>query len=173
MAVLSVRVSDDLAARFDAAAHRAGGRSSLLRRLVRAAAAPAHLAVVPTTLARSAMRLMVRLAETEAAHVAAEADAMALPRAAWVAALVRHHGTGAPRFSRTAELTLIATHSELRRIGVNVNQIARALNAAVMEGRVLDTELTAIDDLRRELRAHIEGMGQAFSGNLVYWAAGV
>ncbi|MFN3486396.1 MAG: hypothetical protein ACK44W_13075 [Planctomycetota bacterium] len=41
MSVLSVRVPDELAARFDAAAAPAGGRSALLHRLVREAAAPA------------------------------------------------------------------------------------------------------------------------------------
>ena len=40
-----------------------------------------------------------------------------------------------------------------------------------MEGRILDTELSAIEDLRRELRAHLTGLGEAFAGNLAYWAA--
>lgn len=170
MPVLSVRVSDDLAARFDAAASAAGGRSALLHRLVRAAG-PALVTLPPLPKRRDAMRLMVRLAAPDGDHVAAEAAALALPRAAWVAALVRRHARGGMRFSRTAEHSLLATQTELRRIGVNVNQIARALNTAVMEGRVLDTELTAIDDLRRELSAHIAGLAEAFAGNLAYWAA--
>lgn len=169
MAVLSVRVQDDLAARFDAAARLAGGRSALLHRLVRDAATPSLDAPAAGPERRDALRLMVRLARPEAAHVTSEAAAMGLPRAGWVAALVRRHATGSPRFSRPSELSLIAIHGELRRIGVNVNQIARALNTAVMEGRVLDTELTAIDALRREQRAHIEALGEAFEGNLAYW----
>jgi mobilization protein MobC len=171
VSVLSVRVPNDLAARFDAAAAAAGGRSALLHRLVRDAAAPGSTAPRPRPAARNAMRLMVRLAPDEAAHVIREADAMAVPRAAWVAALVRRHASATPRFSRPAELALIATHGEIRRIGVNVNQIARALNTAVLEGRVLELEMLAVDDLRRELRAHLEGLGDAFQGNLAYWAA--
>ncbi|MBU1376144.1 MAG: MobC family plasmid mobilization relaxosome protein [Alphaproteobacteria bacterium] len=171
MAVLSVRVPDDLAERFDSAAAKTGGRSALLHRLVREAAAKAPRGAPTAFPARDAMRLMVRLASADAAYVAAEAAAMALPRAAWVAALVRRHAAGAPRFSRPGELALIATHGEVRRIGVNVNQIARALNTAVLEGRVLDTELSSLDDLRRELRDHMEGLGEAFRGNLAYWAA--
>ena len=44
------------------------------------------------------------------------------------------------------------------------------MNTAVLEGRVLNTQLTAVDDLRRELRAHIAGLREAFEGNLTYWA---
>lgn len=168
--VLSTRVSDDLAARFDAAAQPVGGRSVLLRRVVAGAAGTPPPAAPEPAARRSAMRLMVRLGAAEGRHVAYQAASMMMPRAAWVAALVRHHATGAPRFSRANELALLAIHGEVRRIGVNVNQIARALNTAVMEGRVLDTELGAIDDLRRELRAHMSGLGEAFAGNLAYWA---
>jgi hypothetical protein len=76
---------------------------------------------------------------------------------------------GRPAFSRGGELSLIAIQGELRRIGVNVNQIARALNTAVMEGRVLDTELSSIENFRRELRDHLFALREAFEGNLAYW----
>ncbi|WP_293454601.1 plasmid mobilization relaxosome protein MobC [Phenylobacterium sp.] len=170
--MLSARVTRDLAARFDAAAAPVGGRSALLRRLVESAAGAGPPAASPTAPGRrDAMRLMVRLAAPEARHVRDQAAALSLPRAAWVAALVRRHASGAPRFARPDELALIAIHGEVRRIGVNVNQIARALNTAVMEGRVLELELGAVDDLRGELAAHIAGLGEAFAGNLAYWAA--
>lgn len=172
MAVFCVRVPDDVAARFDAAAAARGGRSAGLRRLIEHAAAAPAAATLPSTGRRDGARLMVRLTTAEARHVAAEAAAMSVPRSGWVAALVRRHAAGQPRFSRSGELELIAIHGELRRVGVNINQIARALNTAVMEGRVLDTELTAIDDLRRELRDHVGALGEAFAGNLAYWEVG-
>ncbi len=168
--VLSTRVSDDVAARFDAAAAPVGGRSALLRRVVAGAVQAAPSAPPEPADQRAATRLMVRLAAREGRHVATQAAALMIPRAAWVAALVRHHALGPPRFSRPDEVALLAIHGEIRRIGVNVNQIARALNTAVMEGRVLDTELGAIEDLRRELREHVRGLGEAFAGNLAYWA---
>jgi hypothetical protein len=170
VAVFSLRLDDDLAARFDAAARAHGGRSARLRQLIVGACAACAPSASPGR--RDALRLMVRLAAPEAAHVASEAAAMALPRAGWVAALVRAHGAGRPRFSQAGDLALLGIRVELRRIGVNVNQIARALNTAVLEGRLLDTELTAVEALRRELRAHIEAIGEAFEGNLAYWAAG-
>jgi Bacterial mobilisation protein (MobC) len=169
VSVLSVRVPDDLATRFDAAADPLGGRSALLFRLVDGAAAPAVKHPGASRLKRDAARLMVRLAAPDAAHVGREAAALGQPRATWVAALVHRHAAGGPRFARPDELTLIAIQSELRRIGVNVNQIARALNTEVMEGRVLDLELVYLDNLRREMRGHLEGLREAFAGNLAYW----
>lgn len=169
--MFSLRLDDELAARFDAAAAAYGGRSARLRQLVAGAAGAA--AAEPRSSVggqRDATRLMVRLAASEARHVADQAAALSMPRAAWVAALVRNHARGAPRFARPDELALVAIHGEVRRIGVNVNQIARALNTAVMEGRVLDTELGAVGDLGRELREHMTGLGEAFAGNLAYWA---
>ena len=65
----------------------------------------------------------------------------------------------------------LAIQGEVRRIGVNVNQIARALNTAVMEGKVLDLEIAYLDALRTELRAHMFTLREAFEGNLAYWAA--
>ena len=169
MAVFSVRVPDDLAAHFDAAAAAHGGRSARVRQLIAGAAvAPAaRLAAAPAR--RDGARLMVRLAVGDAAHVAAEAAALQLRPSGWVAALVRRHAAARPRFSRPQELALIAIQGELRRIGVNVNQIARAVNSAVMEGRVLDLELTALEDLRREIREQMSALREAFEGNLAYW----
>ena len=169
MAVFSVRVPDEVAQRFDAGAQSAGGRSARLRQLIATEASAYAGRLGAASGPRSAARLMVRLAAPEARHVDAEAAAMGLRRAAWVAALVRRHAMSRPAFSRPDELSLIAVQGELRRIGVNVNQIARALNTAVMEGRVLDTELASLDDFRRELRDHIFALREAFEGNLAYW----
>ena len=94
---------------------------------------------------------------------------MGLTRNAWAAALIRRRLHARPTFRSSDELSLLAIQTELRRIGVNVNQIARALNTAVMEGKVLDLELTYLDDLRAEIRAHMLALHEAFEGNLAYW----
>lgn len=172
MTVLSVRVADELAARFDAAAAGAGGRSALLHQLVRSAAAPEGAGGPPPSKLRDSLRMMVRLAAPEASHVRSESQAMGIPPATWVAGLVGRHAGRGLHFSRPAELSIVATQGEIRRIGVNINQIARALNTAVIEGRVLAAELSSIEALRVELRAHMEGLREAFHGNLVYWEAG-
>jgi hypothetical protein len=171
LAVFNVRVPDDLASRFDARAVAFGGRSARLRQLIEGDCAALGPAAGGPPQRRTAARLMVRLAAPEAAHVTAQSARLALPRAGWVAALVRRHARGTPTFGTVDTYALVGVQAELRRMGVNVNQIARAMNTAVMEGRVLAAELTAIDDFRRELSQHLTAVREAFAGNLAYWDA--
>lgn len=141
----------------------------MVRRLIRDAApesAKAESGPQP-----AGLRAMVRLTAAEAERVDIEAAVMGMRRATWIAALVRRQVLGKLTFARADALALMAIRGELRRIGVNVNQIARAMNTAVLEGRVLDAELAGLEDLRRELRAHFVALGEAFEGNLDYWAA--
>ncbi|MES2033716.1 MAG: ribbon-helix-helix protein, CopG family [Pseudomonadota bacterium] len=169
MALFNVRLDDDLADRFDAAAKLEGGRSALLRRLIAEAAACSGQGAERRRAPRDGARIMVRLAAPDAAGVDVAAAAMGLSRSGWVAALVRRRVCGEPTFPRPDALALVAIQVELRRVGVNVNQIARALNTAVMEGRVLDSELAWTRSLRAEIRDHIAGLREAFDGNLAYW----
>lgn len=166
MANLSLRISDDLLARFDGWAGDHGGRAPALRRLMNDAAegAPTRVRLPPRP-----VRLTIRLAASDARDLASEAAAVGLTPSAWTSAIVRHRLLGKPTFPRNQADTLIAMQAELRRIGVNVNQIARALNVAVMEGAVLELEMAALEALRLELRAHILGLREAFEGNLAYW----
>ncbi len=169
MANLSIRVPDDLLARFDAAAGGQGGRAPTLRRLMHQAAAgpPSPGGRLPAR----PLKLTIRLTAHDGDGLAREAAAMGLTPNGWGAALIRHRLHGKPTFPRVEAVALIAIQGEVRRIGVNVNQIARALNTAVMEGKVLDLEMAYIDDLRTELRAHMFTLREAFEGNLAYWAA--
>ena len=161
--VLSARVPESVARGFDV------GRSALLHQLIREAAGSELTEAAPTHSRRDALRLMVRLAARDAAHVQEQSARMGLPKSSWVAALVTAHARGSPRFSRPDELAVIGVYGELRRIGVNVNQIARRLNTAATEGLRLDTQLNTIEDLREEVRAHIAALSEAFGGNLAYW----
>ncbi len=169
MANLSIRVADDLLARFDAAAGGQGGRAPTLRRLMdqAAAAAPAPAGRLPAR----PLKLTVRLAEEDGADLARAATAMGLTPNGWAAALIRNRLRGRPTFPRPDGVALLAVQGEVRRIGVNVNQIARALNTAVMEGKVLDLEVAYLADLQTELRAHMSTLRGAFEGNLAYWEA--
>ena len=169
MPMFSVRVPDPAASRFDAAAAQHGGRSALLRRLVLEAGG--EDAAPPATPTSRSVRLMVRLDPEDGLAVRREAGAMGLRSSSWVAALVRRRVRGGPQFSPPDEAVLLAIRSEVHRIGINVNQIARALNTAGIEGKVVDLELAYLDELRRELRVHLAGIGEAFAGNLAYWDA--
>jgi hypothetical protein len=167
VANLSLRAPDDLLARFDAWAGAHGGRAPALRWLMDQASSGPTPAV--GRLPPRPVKLTVRLAAEDGDGLEREAAFMGLTPNAWAAALIRHRLTGKPRFSRSDEIALIAMQGELRRIGVNVNQIARALNTAVMEGKVLDLELADLDALRAELRSHMTAVQEAFAGNLAYW----
>jgi len=146
-----------------------GGRAVLLRRLITDAVDRAPPGLRGASRHRSAGRVTVRLSAQEFAALDVEAAAMGLSRARWLAALARRRLLGKPTFARADALTLMTIQAELRRVGVNVNQIARALNTAVMEGRVLDSELAWTRSLRAEIRDHIAGLREAFTGNLAYW----
>ena len=169
MATVSLRVPDDALARFDAWAGANGGRAASLRRLMREASA----ASTPGSACLPArpIKLTVRLADEDARGLASEAQGLGLTPNAWAAALIRNRLTGRPTFSRQDETALIAIQSEYRRIGINVNQVARAVNTAVLEGRVLDLELAYLEDLRTELRVHLSTLRAAFEGNQAYWSA--
>lgn len=169
MALFNVRLDDGLADRFDAAAALEGGRSALLRRLIFEVAREQTAGAVTRERGRLAGRVMVRLAADDLAGVEAGAAAMGLTRSGWVAALVRRRVRHRPTFPRVEELAIFAVRTELRRVGVNINQIARALNTAVMEGSVLDAELAWARSLRSEIRDHMAALGEAFEGNLAYW----
>ena len=166
--MFSVRVPEALAARFDTAAALAGGRSARLRQLIASAAEAAPTAPLAPG-RRMALRLMVRLGPVEAEHVHRQAAAMHLQPSGWVAALVRRHTLGRPTLPRDQELAVLAVQAEVHRIGINVNQIARALNTAVLEDRVLDLELSGLAALGRELGGHLLALREAFEGNLAYW----
>ncbi len=161
---ITLRLPPDLTRRFDAAAAGQGGRSRLLRRLMESAAQ----APLPPTV-RSGKRTL-RLGETDLRLLEVEATAVGLSRTQWSVALIRRRLYDRPQFSRPEALALIEVRRELRRIGVNVNQIARALNTAVMDGVVLDLELAQLGAFQAEISAWVDALGEAFEGNLAYWA---
>jgi hypothetical protein len=115
------------------------------------------------------VKLTLRLSAEDAAGLSSGAAETGLTRNAWAAAVLRRRLADRPTFVGADAIAVIAIQAELRRIGVNINQIARALNTAVLEGRVLDLELTYLDELRAEIRAHMAGLRQALDGNLAYW----
>jgi hypothetical protein len=116
------------------------------------------------------LKLTVRLTDDDGDGLAREAAAMGLTPNGWAAALIRHRLHGRPAYPRGEASALHAVQGDVRRIGVNVNQIARALNTAVMEGKVLDLEVAYLAALQTELRAHMSTLREAFAGNLAYWA---
>ena len=167
---ITLRVSPDLIRRFDAAARDQGGRSRLLRRLMEGAAQVPLPAPSAVTSGPRSGKLTLRLTDRELALLEVEAASVGLSRTQWSVSLIRRRLEGRLQFTPPETMALIGCRRELRRIGVNVNQIARALNTAVTEGRVLDLEVAQLEAYQAELRDWIDALGEAFEGNLAYWA---
>ena len=168
---ITLRLPPDVIRRFDAAAASQGGRSRLLRRLIDGAAQaslPARSEAAPS---RLSSKMGLRLAPADLAALEAEAASRGQSRTQWTVALIRARLYRRPQFSRHEALSFVEVQRELRRIGVNINQIARALNTAVMAGSVLDLEVAQLAAFSAEIRAHLTGLRDAFEGNLAYWSA--
>lgn len=166
MADFKLRLPDDLAARFDTWAATRGGRSPALRRL---AAEACEGAVGGARPGLRPTKLTVRLSEADAANLIAAAGAVGLTPNGWAAAVVRRRLTGRPTFPPSDLHVLLDIQRELGRIGVNINQIARALNTAVLEGRVLDLELGGLAAFQREIRGHMTRTRGLMAGRQAYW----
>lgn len=173
LAHFSVRLDDDLVRRFDAAAAGRGGRSRLLRRLMEEAAQASlpEPVAAPAPAGRTG-KLTLRLGETDLALLEAEAAVLGLSRTQWSVAVIRRRLHRRPQLTPPEAFAFIEVQRELRRIGVNINQIARAMNTAVLEGTVLDLEIAQVAAFADEIRAHLTGLRAAFAGNLAYWSDG-
>ncbi|WP_295216129.1 plasmid mobilization relaxosome protein MobC [uncultured Brevundimonas sp.] len=167
----TLRLPADLARRFDAAAVSRGGRSRYLRTVMEAAANAPLPDLAGPCAAVGRAKLTIRLSLEDMALLEAEATRIGLLRTQWVVALIRRRLCGGLQLTPPETMALIGMRRELNRIGVNINQIARALNTAVMEGQVLDAEVFQLAAFASEIRAHVSGLDEAFSGNLAYWSA--
>ena len=171
MADFRVRPNDESAARLDEGASGLSGRSARLRQRKEQDSSSAPKSSRGAT-GPNKFVIQVRLTRQDTAAVDAEAAAMNLSRAGWVTGLIRRRLRTAPTFERPDEVSLIAIHSELQRMRINVSEIARVLKTSVPAGLALDRDLASIAELQRDLRHHMVAVRQAFAGNLAYWDAG-
>ncbi|WP_218915390.1 plasmid mobilization relaxosome protein MobC [Brevundimonas subvibrioides] len=120
---ITVRLSHDLARKFDASAAARGGRSRLLRRLIQEAA-HAHLPDADGgAVERLTGRLALRLGDRDLARLEQEAGRLGVSRTQWAVRLIRGRLTGRPQPTPPEATALIEIRRELRRIGVNVNRL--------------------------------------------------
>lgn len=172
MAVFNVRLPDDLAARFDAIAASQGGRSALLRSLVdHAAQARDDDIVVPAPRERTTARVEVRLTKTDIDRLDGAADERGLKRTEWIVALLRRRLYGVSPPPREDRVAIAQSWRELNRIGINLNQAVRALNAATMVDSGLDLarEAARVASFQQEIDAQLKALGRALAGDTSYW----
>ena len=170
MALMSLRVSDEVAADFSALAATQGGKSALLRRLI-GDALNATSARVPSLAVGRPEKVTVRFRESEMRQLAEVSHQRGMTRNGWIVAMVRSRLGSPVQHSPEEHAALRAIVRELNRIGGNINQIARAANSSVLQGRAVEPNLSAIDEARAVIESALAQLRGALDGNADYWEA--
>ena len=168
MALISLRIPDDVAARFSALALSEGGKSALLRRLIGEAldARPSTSAPLPIG---KPQKITLRFRESEMHRLAELALRRDMSRTGWIVALVRTR-LGAPIQPSPGEReALRAIMRELNRIGANINQIARAANGGALHGAAVDADLSDIREAKTAVEKALAELRRVFDENAAYW----
>ncbi len=169
MAHLTLRLSDQLAARFEAVAATRGGKSKLLRAMIEAVTkAPPGEGEGPGVVRGASKKVTLRLKSDDLAALDAAAAKSGLRRTEWLLACARRRLGARPQFSREEGLALLESRRELRRIGVNLRELARRLEA---KDAATAEDLAALSAFQSEVRAQLDGVRAAIDGNLSFWAA--
>ena len=166
--LLGTWVPSDIATRFKAHARTTeGGVSAELRRLVVQAAegkAPAQPA------GAAGYRVMVRLREGEQLALLQAAKDRATSPANWLRSLALAHLSRLPQWNDAELQALRDVFVELRRIGNNVNQIARALNVAVQNGEMPAGQGQAAKEAADTIASEVKRVGGLVASNRGYWS---
>ncbi|CAN7641454.1 plasmid mobilization relaxosome protein MobC [Phenylobacterium sp. LjRoot219] len=167
MAFIGFRVTDQLAARFEAVAATRGGKSRVLRAMVEAVTrSPPGEGEGPGVSRGGSNKVTLRLKDEDLAALDAAAAEAGLRRTEWLVACARRRLTAKPQFSEAQALALLETRRELRRIGVNLRELARKM--AEQDGAT-PADIAAIQSFQSEVRAQLEGVRAAIDGNLEFW----
>ena len=168
MSSFTFLVPDAQAARFDRIAEGQGGRSALLRRLVAAVidseGSSPTVEVAPRA-GPADQRIELLLTEAEVAAIGRLAGDRGMKRSAWLVALVRRRLHRAPEPPLPEAKSLEGIRSELRRIGVNINQIVQAHHF----GQGDPADIRQIEAAMSGIRALVAAVGAARRGDLAYW----
>ena len=168
MALISLRVPDDVAAGFSALAATEGGKSALLRRLIADAlnASSARIAPLPVG---APQKVTVRFRGSEMRQLAEVSHQRGMTRTGWIVALVRSRLGSPVQHSPDEHAVLRAIVRELNRIGGNINQIARAANTSALQGRAVEPDLSVIHDAKSVIESALAQLRGALEDNADYW----
>lgn len=165
---LAVWVPVDVAERFKAAARISdGGVAQALTRLVGEALGD-QKAVTPKGAGQGKL-VSVRFRNDERFALAQAAHARATTPANWVRSLALVHLMRRPEWNPDELAALRAISTELRRIGVNVNQIAHTLNAAALVGECPPGQGEAAARAVELVKIETRRLAAAVTGNFDYY----
>nr|CCD32181.1 Conserved hypothetical protein [Methylocystis sp. SC2] len=168
MALISLRIPDEVAARFAALAVTEGGKSALLRRLITDALDMRAPSVAPLPIGRPE-KITLRFRGSEMRQLSEIAHRRGMTRTGWIVALVRARLGSPVQTCPDERETLRAIMRELNRIGANINQIARAANAGVQQGRAIESGLSEIGEARAIIESALAELRRVFDDNADYW----
>lgn len=163
-------LDEDVAASFKAAARISdGGTSQALARMVgEVVGGKAAAAVVPRGSGQGAA-VMVRLRGDERFALGRAADQRGTTPSNWLRSLALVHLMKRPEWSPTEREALREISRALSRIGVNVNQIAAAVNAAALIGECPPGQGEAAAQAVAMVGVETRRLGAAVTGNFDYW----
>jgi hypothetical protein len=176
MATVQFRCSDDLEAKFLAAAKRAGVKpADLARAVFERAFGQSPLKAPPSNegvgeadddeagrvYEPRSERLYARLTPSEYGAVEAKASGMGMTPYSWTARLIRAHLIKAPQLTHDETRSLREATRELSYVGRNLNQVAHALNMTVNAREKATVELiaeinTKVDVMRDSIKSVLD-----------------
>ncbi|WP_285295541.1 plasmid mobilization relaxosome protein MobC [Aureimonas altamirensis] len=168
---VSTHIDDALAVRFAAVAKAHGGKSALLRRLVSMAVdgpSGGEAPAMPQAEGR-AMHLSVRLSENEVVEVRKAAATRGMKPAQWLRSVIRVRLGGGTQYTANELHQLRALTMQVRKVGVNLNQIARSVNEARMEHAPFSVDAKALDAARAEVERTLSALHTMAQGNVRSW----
>ncbi|GAA0034019.1 MULTISPECIES: MobC family plasmid mobilization relaxosome protein [Bradyrhizobium] len=168
MALISLRVSDQVASEFSALAATRGGKSALLRRLIADALAAPTPRISALPVGRPE-KVTVRFRESEMRQLAEISHQRGMTRTGWIVSLVRSRLGSPVQHSPDEHDALREIVRELNRIGGNINQIARAANTSVLQGRAIEPDLSVIQEAKMVIEREFAQLRRALHGNADYW----
>ena len=171
---VELRIDAEMLDAFDALVGSRGSKRSLeLRRLIQAELAGHGVAPLPGTKDKGWRRFNVSLTPVEYQAVAVVAQSWAMKPSQWTATLVRRWLLVDPRPSRADMGELAAILQQIRRIGLNINQIAHAGNQLALhpspQPHDYDTLLARLPAMMDEIRGHVELLRAHRFREALYW----
>ena len=165
--MVGVYIEAGLADRFKAWARRTeGGASAALRRLILQAVDGAEPSL---PVGASGRQIGVRLQDPERIALLHAAKARQTTPANWLRSLAIVHLGRRPQWNDAETVELRAIGMEVRRIGNNLNQLARVMNEAALTGEYPADQGRAALEGAELLRVELRRLMAIYTGNFDYW----
>ena len=166
---VSTHIDRETERAFDAWARTRGGKAAALRGLIRDVVGASVPDKAPAATGITALHVRLSQQERDVLRQAAAQKGMA--PSTWVRSLVRAHVLRRPQWGEFERQGLASVLTALSRIGTNVNQIARAMNVAVLKGEYSAGQGSEAREAAAEVKHAISQLAGMVGRDLDYWGA--